>query len=388
MRVPLGLLLLWFAVIGAVSIPPTTGKYYVGLTQHVFDHITPNDPVAPNCTGTTLLLTFYYPTLQAPNTTRPYTDPITASLFEQAWSYPPGTIANLTTTLQNQSAVLPNGTVGHYNYPTVVFQPGGSGPPSGAYTILLSELASHGYVVATIDHPYEQPFLQYPYGGPGIYGLPVNFTLNSTCGAQLYDMRQRDMVAFLNFYQGLVYEFGAPFNTPHYVMLGHSLGGASAMGTLVAANSANASATYNVSVIAGLDLDGSLYGAPTSSDPAAADSHRPVMLMGNEAHVPGSDASWITFPLAQSGWWRELVVNGSAHLDFSDVTFWKGLAGCDGAKTPEVGPIDGWRMSQIVRDFTLAFLNCAVFSDEDVVLDGSSWMYPEVVFEGGKNGSG
>ena len=39
-------------------------------------------------------------------------------------------------------------------YPVVLFSHGGLGFPSDMYSAILENLASHGYIVAAIDHPY------------------------------------------------------------------------------------------------------------------------------------------------------------------------------------------------------------------------------------------
>src|ERR1700753_3178291 len=93
----------------AHSLPPPTGQYHVGITQHVLDHITPNDPFAPNHTGTSILLTIYYPTLQIPNTTRPYLDKGLAVYFETYFNWTSGSLSNITTNLQWQAPTLPAG---------------------------------------------------------------------------------------------------------------------------------------------------------------------------------------------------------------------------------------------------------------------------------------
>lgn len=75
----------------AVPFPPPTGPYHVGYTQHVFNHTTPNDPVAPPNASSVLLGTLYYPTAEIPipgNNTAPYLDPTTAALWGNILQYP------------------------------------------------------------------------------------------------------------------------------------------------------------------------------------------------------------------------------------------------------------------------------------------------------------
>jgi dienelactone hydrolase len=52
---------------------------------------------------------------------------------------------------------------GRTQFPLVIFAPGG-GQKTLAYTTLLEDLASHGYVVASIEPPYNAPAMQFPNG--------------------------------------------------------------------------------------------------------------------------------------------------------------------------------------------------------------------------------
>lgn len=52
---------------------------------------------------------------------------------------------------------------GRQRFPVVIFAPGG-GQKVLAYTSLLEDLASHGYVVAAIEPPYNAPAMQFPNG--------------------------------------------------------------------------------------------------------------------------------------------------------------------------------------------------------------------------------
>ena len=52
---------------------------------------------------------------------------------------------------------------GRARFPVVIFAPGG-GQKALAYTTLLEDLASHGYVVAAIEPPYNAPAMQFPNG--------------------------------------------------------------------------------------------------------------------------------------------------------------------------------------------------------------------------------
>jgi len=320
----------------------------------------------------------YYPTQSKTGVAQPYLGPITASVFESAWNFTAGTLGNVTSSVQWRAPYL-NTTL---PYPTILFGPGGGGPPSIAYTTLLSELASQGYTVAAVDHPYEQPFLQYPsangsgpYGGPQIYGLPVVYSFNTSFFNQLYDMRVRDFSAFIDYFPSLAAELRAPFNTKHFGIFGHSLGGASALGALLQ--------HPRNKVLGSVNLDGLLTGDPAGNDTAKADAKKPVMLLGQEIHTPANEGTWGAFPRAQTGWWREILVNGSMHLDFSDATIWKELGRND---APDVGSIDGSRMVSITRAFVTAFFD-KLSGEREAVLQGPSRKWSEANFVGSYDGN-
>jgi hypothetical protein len=52
---------------------------------------------------------------------------------------------------------------GRERFPVLIFAPGG-GIKTLVYTTLLEDLASHGYVVAAIEPPYNAPAMQFPGG--------------------------------------------------------------------------------------------------------------------------------------------------------------------------------------------------------------------------------
>jgi hypothetical protein len=354
--------------ITAIVITPPSGQYHVGISKHVLQHTTINVPNAPHNETSTILLTLYYPTLRTPQPTGPYLDPPLAKLFEEAWFYKTGLISNLTSTLQIEAPTLPL-AARTSQFPTIIFGPGGTGPPSQCYTTFLSELASRGYTVAALDHPYEQPFLQYPYINKGIYGFPVNFSPSRENFSMIYKYRLTDTEAFLKAYPDLVAKHRFPFNTTHYGLLGHSIGGAAAMGSMLELK--------DYSILGAFNLDGFLWGAANSSNRTVADEKKPVFQMGAQDHFP--DPSWQTFPSAQSGWWREVLVQGTKHLNFSDIVLWNKLNGTRGE-----GRIDGDRLVALMRAYIVGFFD-TLRGEKVPLVEGPSSLWPEVDFLGGKD---
>jgi hypothetical protein len=342
----------------AVSIWNPTGPYHVGYTQHIFDHITPNDTTKP---GTYMLVTMYYPTRQIPNTTVPYLDSISASIFESTIGLTKGSLSQLTTRLQLDAPTLldthrsfANGTS---PYPTLIFTPG-AGLPVSAYTAYMSELASQGYAILSIDHPGEAPYLPLPptNGSHGVYGYPDFSAYPPTIPETFAVLRFRvtDILsAVRDFFPAFVQQSGAPFNTTHLGVFGHSIGGAAA--AYVSTLQDHSSGIFKV----GANLDGTYFQFLDAdlniSTSVPADTRLPFLELASEVHFEGGapelgDATWGVFNDAQSGWLRDVQVNGTRHLDFTDIPLWIDLLGQRAVLNRTwVGPADGVRTTGLVN---------------------------------------
>ncbi|RYP59599.1 hypothetical protein DL769_008464 [Monosporascus sp. CRB-8-3] len=357
-----------FQTIQVTALPPPTGQYHVGPSKHVIEHFNPNHPVAPDGVTTSLLATIYYPTLREPTPCKaPYLSPEIASLYEDRWNFTAGTLSSLTSTLQEDAPFLGR-AAGRSSYPTLIFGPGGGGPPVESYTILLSELASHGYTVVGLDHPHEQPFVRYP-NGTVVYGLPLDFNYTMEIIEAIYKTRLEDTSAFLDSFPALVEELNAPFNTTHFAAFGHSLGGAAAVESLYGDDR----------LLSAINMDGMFFGRPALNT-SEADVGKPSFLFGMEIHTgedENHDITWGTFPRWQTDYWRKLPVTGAVHIDFSDVAFWATV----GESDAPVGSVPGARQVEIVNTFVKAFLDYSPFGRETPILDGPSKDWPEFVFD-------
>lgn len=347
----------------AGPFPPPTGPYHVGYTQHVFNHTTPNDPVAPPNASSILLGTLYYPTAEIPipgNNTAPYLDLTTAALWGNILQYPNNSIQSLTT--WNVFKGLPLDT--NARKPTVVFSPGG-GENAIMYNALTADLASQGYTVLALDHPGETPYLELPDGRDGVYGIDITAVWNRTLQEAIYHMRVADILAAVReLFPPLVQEFSAPFNTTHYIAIGHSLGGAAAAGALA----------VEESIIGGVNLDGLFVGT--------MDVKKPFLMLAGAEHTPGIDPSWSPFSSNQSGWYQWLNVTGSSHQNFADLGDWVDLQGLRNRTiTPSLGTIWGPRMDYIVRTLVETFFGFVI--GEHTWLDVPSLLLPEVAYING-----
>lgn len=360
------LLTLAISIIGAAErFPSPSGPYQVGITQHIFNHTTPNDPVAPKNATNVLLATIYYPTLSipSPNATARYLDPTTAELWGSALHFPNGSLESLETWNQWQAPFLKKSEYETSQQPTVIFSPGG-GANAIMYTALSSELASQGYTVVALDHPGEIPYLQLPDGAGGIYGIDITASWPRELQTAVYHMRASDALAVIrDLYPAYVESIGANFNTTHFFMAGHSIGGAAAAGAMALAPS----------ILGGINLDGGYYDE-------FPDAKRPYLLVAGEEHTPDIDPTWSPFSSNQSGWWEWVNVTGTDHLDFSDIGDWVDLLGLRNQTiTPELGPIWSPRMNYVVNSYVLGFFDFVLGRPQEV-LDVPNLAFSEVVF--------
>ncbi|CAH0058059.1 unnamed protein product [Clonostachys solani] len=335
----------------AEPIPTPSGKYNVGIQRHLVPFINKNDPTWPNEVSTEYLVTLYYPTPDEAAEPSPYIEPELAQLYTDfsGWNF-----SHLTSTMRKDASFLPKPAG-----PTLLFGPSGWGPSTDGDGILLSELASHGYVIAALDHIFEQPFLRLP-NGTGIYGLAIDFNGDLEYIQALHEVRVREMVHFAGFLPKLAAKLHAPFKTDKLGAFGHSLGGSSSLNAALETDK----------IAAAINMDGTNFGRlNTTSDSL----NKPSLLLGFDGHTPEIDDTWENFFKSQKGWWRLFTVTDAKHNDWTDMAFWKKWG-----TTRPLGAIDGDRMVALRNRYVKAFFDEHLLGKDDAVLDGPSEDWPEV----------
>jgi dienelactone hydrolase len=267
------------------------------------------------------------------------------------------------------SDAVPAGEPG--GHPLVVLSPGFTSPRS-TLSGLAEDLASHGYVVAGIDHAYESYATAFPDGrittGLAIAAPRRNRQEKVVAG------RAADVSFVLNELAGASPPWAgtALIDRARIGMAGHSIGGAAALAAMLA----------DPRILAGIDMDGST--AARIPDEGLA---RPFLFLGKESYTPGvwpADVpgklygpvrTWERdWPLL-AGWKRWLVVAGAVHASFTDLGMIADVAGLDtGASLP------GARGLEITRAYVRAFFDLHLRGDAQPLLERASARYPEVTF--------
>jgi predicted dienelactone hydrolase len=235
----------------------------------------------------------------------------------------------------------------HGGLPVVLYSPGNDATRADN-TIVVEQLASHGYLVVTMDHTYDG-IVEFPDGrvvtplpdGPDTVGIPelrlgdVRAVLRAVTALDAGRNPDAD-------HRPLPRGLTGAFDLSRIGMFGMSAGGAT-----------TASAMYaDARVRAGLSLDGPVYGPVVE-----AGSDRPFLLLQakvNRVDYPDLARFWS----ALRGWHLDLGVRGAAHLSYADYeALVPQLAPLGVDVRAEIGDLDPARGVAIQQAYPLAFFD-------------------------------
>jgi hypothetical protein len=356
-----------------LRLPEPTGSFPVGSTALWLTDISRPDPWAAGVSVRELMVTLWYPAAASDGPRAPYMTPAESELLLAGGGItgvPPDLLS--TVRVSSVSGAAAAGRQG--SLPLVVLSPGFTNPRS-ALTGLAEDLASHGYVVAGIDHTYESYATSFPDGrvatGLAREAPRRNRTEKVVAG------RAADVSFVLGELTGAHPAWpGAGLIDPSRIgMAGHSIGGAATIAAMLA----------DARILAGIDMDGS-----TVALIPERGLSRPFMFLGKQEnytpgsgiiasrdgkHVKGSVLTWERDWRLLTGWKRWLVVAGAKHASFTDLGLLADQAGIDiGAD------LHGERGLEITRGYVRAFFDEHLRGTPQARLDRASPEFPEVMF--------
>jgi dienelactone hydrolase len=363
------LLVPFIATALAISLPALLGDELVGTVNLELVDYSRNDSLAPSPRPRDLMVSVFYPAKHvrryelAPAYTPPY-----ATFLDALVGLQPGTAATVVSQAYASAYLHPSGR----KAPNIVLFSPGYGMSRVDYTAAMSNLASHGYIVIGVDHPFDTAFIDYPDGRTAVAFQDI---LDSPEAAAIVtDIRVADLSFILDSLSKnatlarQIPGVHGKFDVSRIGIFGHSLGGAAAASAMLA----------DSRFICGANMDGSFWGSV-----AAAGLSKPFLLFNTETHNRTSDATWTSFWKNLRGWRLELTVEGSTHATFSDqATLYEELLGA--GQIPDLGDyfgtVGGRTMLAIENAYLNAFFEMCFEGKKQKLLNGPSEEYPAVVF--------
>jgi predicted dienelactone hydrolase len=348
----------------APRLPGPTGPYPVGGTALWLTDASRPDPWAAGVKVRELMVSLWYPAAPSAEPRTPYMTPAESRLQLTSRGIT-GVPVDVLSTVRTHavSGAAPAGRP--HGHPLVVLSPGFTNHRS-TLTGLAEDLASHGYVVAGVDHTYESYATAFPDGRIAT-GLARQ---HRRPGGSFWEQVVAGRAADVCFVLGELTTAAAAASVAALIdperigVAGHSIGGATAIAALLADHR----------IRAGIDMDGSTIAAI----PAQGLS-RPFLFLGKQSnYTPGGDGAvrtWERDWRRLTGWKRWLVVAGAVHASFTDLALIADQAGLD----IEAG-LTGARSLDITRAYVRAFFDQQLRGEPQVLLAEPSPRYPEVTF--------
>jgi dienelactone hydrolase len=348
----------------APYLPEPTGPRPVGTTSLHLTDLSRPDPWAAGVSARELIVSLWYPAAPAGGRTARYMTPAESQLqltSRGITGVPPDALSAVRTNAVTDAT--PEGR--QRALPLVVLSPGFTNSRS-TLTALAEDLASHGYVVAGIDHTYESFATAFPDGRVTTCLARQARQRGTGSQEQVAAGRAADVSFVLGELTGAYRAWpGAGLIDPSRIaMAGHSAGGAAAIAAMLA----------DSRIRAGIDMDGSTH--------ARIPDHglsRPFLFLGKQSnYTPGGEGAVTTWERdwkRLTGWKRWLLVAGTVHASFTDLALLADQIGIDiGAAVP------GARSLDITRAYVRAFFDQHLRSEPQALLDQPSPRYPEVTF--------
>ena len=353
------------------ALPAPTGIYPVGTVTYDWTDTSRTDPFSPH-RKRELMVQVWYPSsddVSAP--LAPYATKATFDALALELHIPPFLLEYLTLVKTHARVQAPLASR-ERNYPLLLFSSGLESFRTQS-TFLMEQLASQGYIVASVDYPSESAAVVFANGRIALPKIQVPGGISAAedrYKAQLVTIRVADtrfvVDTFLQLNAASHTFWSGKIDVSHIGMLGHSLGGATAI------QACQDDARFK----ACLNLDGELRAQITHlKQPimfmettneqwdSALDKNRQLQREEALFESPGNDR-------------YKVVIQGAGHLNFTDLPL---------IPTPllqtihSIGGINAERGANIIEAYTEAFF-ATYLKNKTTPLLGSMHVpkYPEV----------
>ncbi len=226
-------------------------------------------------------------------------------------------------------------------FPVVLLLPGNA-TNIEFYSVLAGEIASHGYIVVGLNHPYNVPAVELSDGRIAPYDKEqwsLDPAAHQAYTRERHPVKTADVLFALDQLQFLSSNMDSPFagllDLESIAVAGHSLGG------LVASEACKADPRFKACI----NFDGLQQGGPFSMDESAIPPSQPFLFLTKESQLHPN--LFEKFESTAESYW--VVIHGAMHDSFTDgpllrSLLWPGSSQADSQMT-------------LVQEYTLAFLD-------------------------------
>lgn len=353
------------------SLARPTGPHAIGVTSYEWMDTERTDEHPKTPSGhRRIVVKMWYPAAPSNAPAEPYLNKLHAEGLARALKLPGYALSHLSLvpTHAHRDIGLP---AGNEKFPVVLFSHGYPMPAtSGSFA--AEELASHGYVVVSINHTYDTAFVVFQDGtnapvesmgdvgkidavekilGPrvAVWVADARFVLNEVTKLNATDPR-----------------FQGRLDLDHVGYFGHSFGGATAFATLMA----------DPRFKSAVNMDGALFGVAVQARPT-----QPYMLMNGdkivvtdsqlartganrqevETFLEGVEANWLASVAPGKAPRYRARIAGATHLSFSDVPLMAPITG---------GTMPTPRAHELVNQYLRAFFDQTLKGQANPLLNG------------------
>ena len=351
-------------------LPKLTGSYGVGVkTIHLIDASRSENFTIDPTDVREMMVRLWYPIETSDLGTR--TDYMDYSTFQ--WLKNRSPIPLITIPNNAYLFVRPHGsndmTIAKGMFPLVVFSPGYDGVYQ-IYTSFIEDLVSHGFVVASINHPYVSGITTFPDGHTiGLAEVPIDPVARSA----FFNMSLRTIAGDAKFILNIITEmnetdpdFCGHFDLSRVGMYGHSFGGAN---TAVCC-------FEDARFRAGLTLDGVFY-----QQFIPGNITTPFFFMFAEARLANDSTIMYLWNHTINDTFKMNIL-GSTHYAFTDVgVLLSHLLPLIPPKLLSFGSIAPKRMVNITRTYITVFFEVSLKGQTIETLLNLSSQFDEVQFD-------
>ena len=226
-------------------------------------------------------------------------------------------------------------------FPVVLLSPG-NGTNIELYSSLAGAIASQGYIVVGINHPYDVAAVELSNGRVAPYDKEqwlLDAKAHQAYIAARMKVRTVDVLFVLDQLESINSEtssqFKGIFDLNNLAIAGHSLGG------ITASEACKADSRFKACI----NFDGLQAGGPFSADPAAAPPGQPFLFLTKESQLHPKLIE--KFEATSQSYW--VVIHETSHESFTDGP----------QLQPSLLPFPNQadRIMSLIQTYTLAFLN-------------------------------